>query len=283
METNELRRMLAKGTEIAESSGGKPVGATIVSVGDLVRIIEREHTGSFQYRGQKCSYQKLLPTLTRPVSPFKTGLAKHETLRYKEQHILKEFRTRFVAYGREAPADEIHLAILARHHGVPTRLLDWTLNPLAALYFAVEDSDLWDEKCPSCGNEDCTPVVWAVKGERHRMSDFRVHSLGRLKKRPYFIIPDHDESRAAVQASIISLWGDPKQAFEDLPYLEKIWKISILRDKSRHLLWVLHCLGITAETLFPDLDSLGRYLAWKHRRIHETDYQQCGRPQARDT
>jgi len=283
MKIEKLRKLLAKGSEVLTHSDEKPVEATIVSVGDLVRIVEREHSGSFQYRGQKCSSQKLLPTLTRPGSPVVAGLAKYESLRDKEQHILKEFRTRLVAYGREAPADEIQLAILARHHGVPTRLLDWTLNPLAALYFAVEDSDIWQDKQCGCGKEDCTPVVWAVKGHRHRMSDFPSQSFDGLENRPYFIIPDHDESRAAVQASIISLWGNPGQAFEDFSCLEGPWKIRIHRDKSRHLLWILHCLGITAETLFPDLDGLGRYLTWKHRRIHEGDYCQCGRPQARDS
>lgn len=282
MELEELRRMLAKDAEISVPSGKRPTEATIASVGDLVRIVEREHTGSFQYRGQKCSYQKLLPTLTRPGSPVAVGLAENESLRDKEQHILREFRTRLVAYGREAPPDEIRLAILAQHHSVPTRLLDWTMNPLAALYFAVEDSDIWQDKQCECKKEDCTPVIWAVKGDRHRMSDFPSQSFDGLENQPYFIIPDHDESRAAVQASIISLWGDPKQAFEELPCLKEPWIIRIRRDKSRHVLWVLHSLGITAETLFPDLDGLGRYLTWKHRRIHERDYCHCGRPQARD-
>jgi len=161
MEPEELRRMLSKDAEISEPSGNKLMEATIASVGDLVRIVEREHTGSFQYRGQRCSDQELLPTLTRPGFPAAAALAKGELLRHKEEHILNEFRTRFVAYGRDAPEDELRLAILAQHHGVPARLLDWTLNPLAALYFAVKDSDMWKDKgrCSKCGKEDCTPVV----------------------------------------------------------------------------------------------------------------------------
>jgi hypothetical protein len=45
--------------------------------------------------------------------------------------------------------------------------------------------------------------------------------------------------------------------------------------------WALHCLGINQETLFPDLDGLGRYLSWKHQRIHQQEYQQTGAPQRR--
>jgi len=160
--------------------------------------------------------------------------------------------------------------------------IDWTLNPLAALFFAVEDSDIWQDRPCECMNKGCAPVVWAVRGHRHRVSDFPFQSFDELENRPYFVIPDHDGTRAAVQASIVSLWGNPLEPFTRLNCLEEPWSIHIQRDKSRHLLWVLHCLGINRETLFPDPDGLGSYISWKHRRIHEEDYRAFGRPRSGD-
>src|ERR1035441_4262176 len=59
-------------------------------------------------------------------------------LRELECWFMQEFWHRCFYLLPSHPEDQYDVMSLAQHYGLPTRLLDWSSNPLMALFFAVE-------------------------------------------------------------------------------------------------------------------------------------------------
>src|SRR5215213_7876019 len=91
----------------------------------------KEPRGRWVFRGHSDIGYKLIPSVGR-------GKHTSKTREKYEASIFEIFCREARAYLDSFPTDIWERLALAQHFGLPTRLLDWTANPLAALYFAVE-------------------------------------------------------------------------------------------------------------------------------------------------
>lgn len=165
--------------------------------------------------------------------------------------------------------DEWEALFLARHHGLPTRLLDWTANPLVGLFFASEEK---------LGKSACLWAISRIKPEKADwdMLDYKKpRDKGPFKlprrKRIKIIHPMYNFQRIIAQDGIFTFSSDPYKPLDsfageefkednlDMQFLIK-WIIP-RKDKTK-IIEELENLSISRKTVYPDLDGLAEGL-WK--------------------
>jgi hypothetical protein len=170
--------------------------------------------------------------------------------------MLELFRRQSVDRLEVASTDDWELLAIAQHHGLPTRLLDWTRSPLVALYFAVckefesRDSDGHPLR------EDAKILAWRV--HKKDLSK-RLPKCGPLKiKKTIRYIPRIVTSRLRAQGGVFTVHPAPTQVFAP----SGLVRLQIPYDSRKELKGSLFRHGVHEAVLFPDLDGLARHIEW---------------------
>ena len=228
----------------AKGSSGVPVGEARIRVSNAALLNFLEWTHSFPsptwvFRGHRDDCQTLQPRIGRLDSGYDVG---------KEKRLFDEFKRWAVQYISSVPTNDWDWLSLAQHHGLPTRLLDWTRNPLVAAFFACQPQELADGG------------VVAINAEKldytdQRGSPFEIEAAKMVVAQPLF-------GRIVNQQGLFSVHSKPDESLDlEAKGIVPQW-YDICSSRKQTLLRGLHNIGVDHSFVMPDLDGLARKLRW---------------------
>lgn len=248
----------------------------------------------FRGHGNHNKYE-LEPKIFRTKKTQYGSITQYSQLEY---NILADFISEAKAYEKNILDNDIQAWLeIAQHYKVPTRLLDFTENPLVALYFAcrsktdtvaavwILNEKLYEKRIWNVPflklTVDSQTIVNAIiereillfgKPQRNNLIEY---------KYPWIYKPRYRDERMKFQSSMFMIWGSMEGAltnmlaendymnFEDKEVVTPdttgfLCALEINPEKKTEILKQLNMLGINEKFIYPGLDGIGKTIAKKY-------------------
>jgi hypothetical protein len=234
------------------------------SVGEVLKLVEAFPHMMWIFRGQADADWALVPKAGRPE--YFIPNTKDDEGYPPNQDLVRFECWRHWAVGcqPDLPENDFEALAFAQHYGLATRLLDWTTNPLIALYFAVEDRPEKDGSMYLHLPERDGDLLTRKLTELEEPVHFSPRPLDRRLLHQYAAFTYHPRPNEPLAArpfpSSLANYVPPDIGSNlvriRIPWQAKKWAPSQLDQ-----------LGINRRTLFPDLEGLSAFINWETRQV----------------
>ncbi|MBN2526832.1 MAG: N-6 DNA methylase [Deltaproteobacteria bacterium] len=216
----------------------------------IQKYVMENNTKTIVYRGMADASWELKPGIGRiQIDDSERGGC--------ERKMFDEFKQQALPYLDFTPRNEWEWLAMAQHYALPTRLLDWTSNPLIALYFAVEDESSKTDAAVLLFLDSEPPLdINGQDSEGNALYNDPLN-LPTDKEAPRYS-PAHLNQRIIAQSSLFTVHPVPTKPFTS----EQIYKVVIPKALRAGLKQQLYRYGVHEGTVYPGLDGLSRQIKW---------------------
>lgn len=236
----------------------------IKSLEEYINLInEKDKCGHYIYRGVKDSKNhNLIPTIGRSNYYNKED----------EIELFHQFKRRSHTTVTSTPTNDWEWLAIAQHHGLPTRLLDWTSSPLVSLYFATQPNIINNKLEECCDNGGAVYLLHFCDYINTDIDEdpFKYEKVGVLQ-------PPHIATRITGQAGLFTIQPKPNKELKiqkDNRMPDEIQKITFSKATATKIQNQLFKMGIRHDMLFPDLDGYAQGIKL-NQLLGALDYREC--------
>ncbi len=210
---------------------------SVSSFEEFSRILRDNWEGHHVFRGEDSDAYPLLSKWGRCIRQSAANDAR------SERGLVRAFVRHATPHCDRAPKDDWEWLALAQHHGVATRLLDWTENPLVAAYFATRDIVRRADRVVYILDLGALPAADDISDplECNETVAYR---------------PRHFARRVAAQGAVLTCHPKPESEFTSTG-LRRV----VIEDQAVNEIYsTLESFGVHEAFAFPDLDGIARHL-----------------------